>query len=325
MSEESKPSEENQSPDIGKSAKFDSRHFPRERRLQEFSDRHNPGSLKINKTLSFDPLNASNDNVNIVELLTGAGCLLMFQDSSGYTITPSNRGGLDARFDIVVVTLVKNGEAEVNNPQGHHKLCAGDIYIHATSDFKTTIGESELVRLAFPSNALKELFRKTGEFVVLQEGDPASTILGTAIVELESALRGGGESGRLLSKIAVDFASDILEENILNNAVSGYDILRERAREYIHDNITVATLNPTEVAAYVGTSRSTLYRAFQGLGGVQEYINFVRLEHAKGLLGRGAPDRGGVVEVAFQCGYASSQQFAKSFKRRFGISPTQAR
>ena len=117
--------------------------------------------------------------------------------------------------------------------------------------------------------------------------------------------------------------SHVIEDSINRSAISGYDILRERAREYIHDNLERPDLNVAEIAAHTGASRATLYRAFESLGGVREYISFARLEQAKSMIGAGLPDRGGISNIAYACGFSTPDQLGKSFKKRFGVSPTQ--
>ena len=53
------------------------------------------------------------------------------------------------------------------------------------------------------------------------------------------------------------------------------------------------------------------------------YLNFVRLEAAARLL-RGEPARS-VTDIAFGCGFASSQYFANQFRRHYGVTPTDYR
>jgi len=53
------------------------------------------------------------------------------------------------------------------------------------------------------------------------------------------------------------------------------------------------------------------------------YLQMVRLEAAKKWLGERASAT--VTEIALECGFSSSQYFATCYKRRFGLSPQQAR
>lgn len=303
--------------------RFDSTQVPRHMRLRKFEEFVRGGRMQLLNRVSFRPLDSQNPNVNIDEHLFGQGAYLSFLRSSGLVVS-LDAGGPDARNNAVTASILKKGDAEVRTRTGQFKIGAGDIYLNATAEYQTTFSDNEVVRMVFPSGSMKEVFRRSGEFVVIRDHEPASQLLKAAIYGMEDALRGNEPASiKLLSRIAVGLASAVIEDNIFRSAGSGYEIVRERAREYIHDNIGRPDLSVVEIAAYAGTSRATLYRVFESLGGVREYISFVRLELAKSMMGGGSPDRGAIANIAYACGFSSPSQFGKSFKNRFGISPTQ--
>ena len=305
------------------SDRFDTRRFPMADRLSKLEEHLSGGQLPLLSGISVKPLSSQNENIHIQERLFGHGAYLSFVKSSGGVVT-FDRRGLDARNDTVTVTLLTRGRAEARTGRDQFTLAAGDIYINASTSVQTTFSDNEAVRLIFPAGPKKELFRRTGEFVVIRDYDPVWHLLKSTISGLEAALRADGASSvNLLSRMAVDLASTVVEENIFRSAVTGNDVIRELAREYIHDNIASPNLKVDDIAASVGASRASLYRAFESLGGVREYINFVRLERAKSMIGVGTPDRRGIANIAFACGFTSPGQMGKAFKRRYGISPTQ--
>lgn len=93
------------------------------------------------------------------------------------------------------------------------------------------------------------------------------------------------------------------------------DFLAEHAHE-------VASLE--ELAKVGSVSVSTLRRLFQAAYGVSvfEHLRYMRLERARLALERGDVP---IAEAAFLAGYASPANFATAFKRRFGLTPTDAR
>lgn len=311
---------------------FDSIRLPPPLRLRGYQDyiaggygsvtRDRPGSPTGAPLLT--ALNGDNPNVHIVERLSGASSYLSFVESSGFQVTTSNHPGLDKRSDAVTVCLLRKGNAEIATGQERFDLRAGDIYINVTTNFRTTFDETDVVRLIFPSAPLKPLIRRSGEFVIIRDHDPVSRVLKAALIGLEADLRRKGvASNGPLERIAISVVSQVIEDKVYRSAISGYDILRERAREYIHDNIERPDLNVDEIATYTGASRATLYRAFESLGGVRGYISFVRLEQAKSMIGAGSTDRGDISNIAYACGFSSPEQLGKSFKKRFGVSPSQ--
>ena len=301
---------------------FDARLFPRKARLDSFEQHVRGSPRKLKKRLSYRELGAGNENINVDRRMSGHHCYLTSLQSSGYTVTIEDVPALDARFDAVTVAWLISGHAEATTLHDRVKLSAGDIYLHATSNFETTFAETDVIRLVFPAGPLKELFRRSGEFAVVRDHEPVSQVLKASISGLENALDQDADATKIMSALAVRIASKVLEDHIHRSAISGHDIVRERAREYIHDNIASPNLGVTEIAAYVGASRATLYRTFESLGGIRHYITLVRVEMARSILGAGQPDRNGIAQVAFACGFSSSNQMIRAFKQHLGISPT---
>ncbi len=93
------------------------------------------------------------------------------------------------------------------------------------------------------------------------------------------------------------------------------------AARLIEDQLLDASLDAGSLMHALGLSRSSLYRAFQSVGGVQAYIRQRRLEHARDLLMRRTGPRPTVGEVAQACGFASDSHFSRAFRKAFGYSP----
>ena len=90
-------------------------------------------------------------------------------------------------------------------------------------------------------------------------------------------------------------------------------------RSHLTDKVTVEQL-----AAFVGLSRSQLFRAFKEVYGKspREMLAIVRTEQAQYmLLNTSLP----LEQVALSCGYANESHFCVSFKRESGISPMEFR
>lgn len=242
---------------------FNSSHYARHVRLRKFEEHVRAAPRNLMNRTAIRSLGEDNQDIHVLGRLFGNGAYLSLLTSTGFTSTTDSLK-LDARNDAVTVCLLKSGNAEISTGRDRFKLAAGDIYINATSDFRSTFGPTDVVRMIFPAGSQKELFRRTGEFVVLRNDDPVSPLLKAAMSGLDSALRDAKRTnGDQMSRIAVGLTSKVIEDHIFRTAISGYDIVRERAREYIHDNLASPNLNIGEIAEYVGASRATLYRAFE--------------------------------------------------------------
>jgi AraC-like DNA-binding protein len=102
------------------------------------------------------------------------------------------------------------------------------------------------------------------------------------------------------------------------------DRVRHRAGRYIDQNLGRPDLTSHRICRDIGVSRSVLYRAFEPLGGVADYVRARRLEAAHVLLETPTVDRG-IADIAGDFGFVNDAHFSKVFKRRYGYSPRHAR
>lgn len=90
-------------------------------------------------------------------------------------------------------------------------------------------------------------------------------------------------------------------------------------RSHLNQKVTVEQL-----AAFIGLSRSQLFRAFKEVYGKspREMLAIIRTEQAQYmLLNTSLP----LEQVALSCGYANESHFCVSFKRECGFSPMEFR
>jgi AraC-like DNA-binding protein len=94
---------------------------------------------------------------------------------------------------------------------------------------------------------------------------------------------------------------------------------------FIETRLRDPALGATMLAGKFAMSRATLYRHFEPLGGVSDYIRRRRLSNA--ALELSSPDgrRRKIADIAFRWGFANEQSFARAFKAHFGVSPGAAR
>ena len=78
-----------------------------------------------------------------------------------------------------------------------------------------------------------------------------------------------------------------------------------------------------ELSALAGLSKYYLLRCFTRQKGITpyRYLETVRVEQAKALLGRGAPP----AEAALRAGFADQSHFNRFFKTLIGLTPSQYR
>jgi AraC family transcriptional activator of tynA and feaB len=85
-------------------------------------------------------------------------------------------------------------------------------------------------------------------------------------------------------------------------------------------------LTPDGISRAIGCSRATLYRVFGGGGqSVAAAIWSARLDRAGWLLPLRASRDVPVADLAYRCGFADPASFSRMFRRRYGLSPREAR
>lgn len=98
------------------------------------------------------------------------------------------------------------------------------------------------------------------------------------------------------------------------------ELTRSAAESFIEKNLREGALSPAVVAAGIGVSIRSLHRSFEDSGEtVAGFIRTRRLARARDDLASGIP----VSQVARRWHYADSSHFSRTYKRRFGHSPSE--
>lgn len=98
------------------------------------------------------------------------------------------------------------------------------------------------------------------------------------------------------------------------------------AKQYIQQHLDDPVLSCEQVAAAAGVSSRHLARLFAQEGTApSRYLLEKRLERARQLLASPLGDRLGIAEIAYRTGFSSQAHFARAFKGRFGLTPSEAR
>lgn len=93
----------------------------------------------------------------------------------------------------------------------------------------------------------------------------------------------------------------------------------------IERRLTDPNLGVQSLLEEFAMTRSTLYRAFEPLGGVTAYITERRLRHAFRRLTDPAEKNLRVSHMAFELGFTHASAFTRSFKALFGLAPKDIR
>jgi AraC family transcriptional regulator len=108
---------------------------------------------------------------------------------------------------------------------------------------------------------------------------------------------------------------------LIDHQQSAYLERVNRAIDYIVDRIS-EPLRLGEVARAARLSPFHFHRIFQALLGETpgDFVKRLRLEKALGMMAHARPES--LTSIALACGFASSSDFSRCFKRRFGVAPS---
>jgi signal transduction histidine kinase/ligand-binding sensor domain-containing protein/DNA-binding response OmpR family regulator len=103
---------------------------------------------------------------------------------------------------------------------------------------------------------------------------------------------------------------------------SGNEKFLKNVMLYIEDNLTNTQLSVEDLSKHVGMSRGSLYTKVLELTGQKpvEFIRSVKLERAAGLLEKSDMN---VAQIAYAAGFATPNYFAKSFKAKYNMLPSE--
>jgi AraC-like DNA-binding protein len=113
-------------------------------------------------------------------------------------------------------------------------------------------------------------------------------------------------------------ARDLLESNANTISLSAI-------RRYINEHLTDSSLSAEEIGRHFALSRASLYRLFEPMGGIADYIRRKRMHRAFfDVISPGLADKR-ISEIARRWQFASESSFARAFKATYGIPPSAAR
>lgn len=100
------------------------------------------------------------------------------------------------------------------------------------------------------------------------------------------------------------------------------DAFMRQLREFIGENLNSPELKVDLLARELGMSRTQFYRKLSGITdvGVSELIHSIRCEKALDLIRQ--TDQS-LSEIAYEVGYSSPSHFSRTFRKQFGISPSE--
>ena len=144
--------------------------------------------------------------------------------------------------------------------------------------------------------------------------------------ELQNVRRAPEElSENLVEMIAMAFSSSMMLEQVGSQSIVRKSI-RTRILHYIDTNMCNPLLTNAHIAEAVGISVRYLHKLFEHEDEtIHALILRRRLEKARELLNDRAYAGHSIEQIAYHTGFSSAPYFSRSFKKHFGLNPSDIR
>lgn len=233
--------------------------------------------------------------------------------------------------DDIAIELMREGNSLLDH-NGEKRLRSGDLYI---VDYARPI---QIMRPRHRASGIVLSRRRVMEVL----GEDLGTLAGRRVpaIGLAAVLRHQmmstiDEASHLLPgqrRIAITAAAEMALSILQTMQQGGPDAERfatgshAAAMRYIMERSGDPELSPHEVARAIGCSRAALYRVFAARDeGVAETIWRIRIERAHRLLISAETYGLTISNVAQLCGFRELPSFSRMFRRRYGVTPGEAR
>ncbi len=234
-------------------------------------------------------------------------------------------------LDLVLVQLITKGEELRIADNIETNVRKGDIcFIDLTRNFSSKVENAKNLTFAIPRTllALDETEIDGLHGMVLSGETSTAKILGAHLQTLwQEAQFLSLRDAHALSKGTIDLMGALIapniEDNCKNTALANAQIIR--IRKFIEDNFHNPALDPDTLCRNFAISRAGLYRIFAPLGGVADFIRIRRLKRAFELISNSWQNQKSISEIAFVCGFSDLNTFARAFKSRFSMTPSEVR
>lgn len=195
-------------------------------------------------------------------------------------------------------------------------------------DLASTRGSDTRLQLYLPRDAFYELAPALDGAIGRALNTPLGRMLADFMIIMEKNLPNMSQSDLPgLQDALRAMLSACLAPSRGNGAAAANQIAatrRERVRRIVDENLGNAALGPELICRQSGMSRSQLYRIFELDGGVARFILSRRLKKAYAELAD-PWNANSISSVAYAIGFEDASQFSRSFRREFGITPSDVR
>ena len=257
-----------------------------------------------------------------------AAFLLGYNDGLVNTVRTLEDVAADS-FDAVILTLVMTGHARIVADGRDETFEAGDlVFEDLRRPRSATIEFSTGASLVVPRARFIEAIDVPTEQLTLSRRLSAAPLASTVSHQIRFLSQNMEALAPEEFEAALNAAVDVALVLLLGHASRAsppVDHLLKAAKAFIEANARDVDLTPGAMTRALGCSRAALYRSFANAGlTVAAYLRDVRFRYV--LQAMQAQPHASISQLAYDSGFAANaSDFAKLFKRAYGVTPREAR
>jgi AraC-like DNA-binding protein len=233
-----------------------------------------------------------------------------------------------------VATGMSDGISVQLHRRGSIRGAVGDVDLYAAPDrivlqdlahpFSVWTDDSEVLGVIVPRARIDshDWIRIRAPVISWRVDTPAGRVLTSALMTLWAELpRAELSDGPLLASSLVGLLNGLLQPS-RDHRDDVRRALNVAIRQYIADHLDDLALDVDTLRRMFFCSRATLYRLFEGDGGVATYIRDARLRACMHDLALPSTTRKHIARIATRWGFENPSHFNRLFKQSFGVVPS---
>ena len=260
------------------------------------------------------------------------GLLVSQVDFEGQKFLRDKRRAITDGLDHYLVQLYATGGLLGASGDRERVLRAGDVQILDLAQPNVTEAKaSGTVAIVVPRDTLRRALPTAGDLhgLVLR-GDSGT---GGLLADYMRSLVARADTiamadASIIAQVTTDMIAACCHSTVetVERARTAIEMtMLERIQRHISSRLDSPELHAVALCGLFGISRTRLYRLFEPLGGVSNYVQEQRLGRAYAELSNPARDHRRIYEVAFDVGFSSEAHFSRAFRSMFGLSPSDVR
>ncbi|HET6225038.1 MAG TPA: ATP-binding protein, partial [Bacteroidia bacterium] len=124
-------------------------------------------------------------------------------------------------------------------------------------------------------------------------------------------------------KLAIKYSAELATPTLsVQKELSIDEKFLLRAKQIVEEHISDSSFGVEKMAEKINLSRAQLFRKLKAISGISpnEFINEIRLQKAAHFIHSKADT---IAQIGYSVGFNEQSYFAKSFRKRFGVSPSE--